>query len=244
MAENLDYGRDTLSDSAKIILDRAIQECTENGQSPLTNEHLALAITQVEYKFFSFVMNSAGLDPNLIATELAECISRLDKAKGPLKLSIVSRILLKQARIYASGEARQLIEPQDIFAALVDDDQSVLVMILRRMDVDPQHIKMHISLWEREKERNILRFELPSYLKALATNLNMLAYTDKIPPVFGRDDEMNQVLRILCHKERPNSAILIGEAGVGKTAIAEGLARRLVYEPKKVPVRIRNCQIV
>ena len=55
---------------------------------------------------------------------------------------------------------------------------------------------------------------------------------------------MQQVLEILCHRERANSVLLLGEPGVGKTAIAEGLARRIEFEPDRVPVRLRDCQIV
>jgi ATP-dependent Clp protease ATP-binding subunit ClpA len=55
---------------------------------------------------------------------------------------------------------------------------------------------------------------------------------------------MDQVLEILCHRERANSVLLLGEPGVGKTAIAEGLARRIEFEPEKIPVRLRDCQIV
>src|SRR5205814_1500533 len=67
---------------------------------------------------------------------------------------------------------------------------------------------------------------------------------DKLPPVFGRDKEIQQVLEILCHRERANSVMLVGEPGVGKTAIAEGLAQRIEFEPESVPVRLRDCQVV
>jgi ATP-dependent Clp protease ATP-binding subunit ClpA len=88
------------------------------------------------------------------------------------------------------------------------------------------------------------RFELPPFLKQFATNLNLLARQDRTPPVFGREAEIQQVLEILCHRERSNSVMLIGEPGVGKTAIAEGLARRIEFEPESVPVRLRDCQVV
>ena len=97
---------------------------------------------------------------------------------------------------------------------------------------------------ELREERLKKRFELPPFLKHFATNLNLLARQDKVPPVFGRDAEIQQVLEILCHRERANSVMLIGEPGVGKTAIAEGLARRIEFEPDTVPVRLRDCQIV
>ena len=88
------------------------------------------------------------------------------------------------------------------------------------------------------------RFELPPFLKNFAINLNLLARQDKIAPVYGRDHEIQQVLEILCHRERSNSVMLIGEPGVGKTAIVEGLARRIEFEPETVPVRLRDCQVV
>jgi ATP-dependent Clp protease ATP-binding subunit ClpA len=97
---------------------------------------------------------------------------------------------------------------------------------------------------ELREERLRKRFELPPFLKNFATNLNLLARQDKIAPVYGRDEEIQQVLEILCHRERSNSVMLIGEPGVGKTAIAEGLARRIEFEPDSVPVRLRDCQVV
>ena len=87
-------------------------------------------------------------------------------------------------------------------------------------------------------------FELPPYLKQFATNLNLLARQDKIPPVYGRDKEIQQVLEILCHRERANSVMLVGEPGVGKTAIVDGLARRIEFDPDAVPVRLRDCHVV
>src|SRR5262249_41979881 len=75
-------------------------------------------------------------------------------------------------------------------------------------------------------------------------NLNLLARQDKLSPVSGREHEIQQVLEILSHRDRTNSVMLTGEPGVGKTAIAEGLARRLEFEPDGIPVRLRDCQIV
>ena len=77
-----------------------------------------------------------------------------------------------------------------------------------------------------------------------AINVNLLARQDRLPDVYGRDQEIQQVMEILCHRERVNSVMLVGEPGVGKTAIVEGLARRIEFEPKSVPVRLRDCQVV
>ena len=88
---------------------------------------------------------------------------------------------------------------------------------------------------ELREEQLRKRFELPPFLKNFAMNLNLLARQDRIRPSFGRDAEIQQVLEILCHRERSNSVMLVGEPGVGKTAIVEGLARRIELEPETVP---------
>ena len=120
--------------------------------------------------------------------------------------------------------------------------------IIRRHGVEPEALVSRLATRMRDhelrEERLKKRFELPPFLKHFATNLNQLARQDKLPPVFGRDNEMQQVLEILCHRERANSVMLLGEPGVGKTAIVEGLARRIEFEPETVPVRLRDCQIV
>jgi ATP-dependent Clp protease ATP-binding subunit ClpC len=97
---------------------------------------------------------------------------------------------------------------------------------------------------ELRDDRLRKKYELPPFLRQFATNLNLLARQDKLPPVFGRDRELQQVIEILCHRERANSVMLLGEPGVGKTAIADALARRLELEPELVPPQLRDCQVL
>ena len=135
-----------------------------------------------------------------------------------------------------------------MFSAIFEETQGIPVSIIRRHGIEPEALVSRLATRLRDhelrEERLKKRFELPAFLKHFATNLNQLAHQDRIPPVFGRDAEMDRVLEILCHRERANSVLLLGEPGVGKTAIAEGIARRLEFEPEKVPVRLRDCQIV
>ncbi|HEV7858644.1 MAG TPA: ATP-dependent Clp protease ATP-binding subunit, partial [Pyrinomonadaceae bacterium] len=73
---------------------------------------------------------------------------------------------------------------------------------------------------------------------------NRLARADKLPPTIGRELEIQQMVEILCHRERANSPMLVGEPGVGKTAVVEGLARLIELEPEKVPARLRGSHLV
>jgi ATP-dependent Clp protease ATP-binding subunit ClpA len=113
-------------------------------------------------------------------------------------------------------------------------------------DIAPNKMDELAGTHENEPGEECLRkrYELPATLKQFATNLNLLARQNKIAPVYGRDHEIQQVLEILCHRERSNSVMLIGEPGVGKTAIVEGLAHRLEFESETVPARLRDCRVI
>ena len=156
--------------------------------------------------------------------------------------------MFKLAFHHATRAGRPTIEPSDVFAALFEDSQGVPAAVLRKAGVDPESLVSRIASRvrdiERDEERLRKQFELPPFLKHFATNLNLLARQDKLPPVFGRNTEIQQVVEVLSHRERANSVMLIGEPGVGKTAIAEGLARRIEFEPESLPVRLRDCQII
>ena len=95
-----------------------------------------------------------------------------------------------------------------------------------------------------EEEQYRKKFELPPYLKHFGVSLNRLARADKIAPTIGREKEIQQMVEILCHRERANSPMLVGEPGVGKTAVVEGLARLIELEPEKVPARLRGSHVV
>src|SRR5205823_5649834 len=165
-----------------------------------------------------------------------------------LRVSQPTKLVFKLALHHASRAGRQTIEAADLFSAVLEETQGVPVTMLRRHGVDPEVLASRLTARMRDmelrEERLKKRFELPPFLKHFATNLNLLARQDKVPPVFGRDKEIQQVLEILCHRERANSVMLIGEPGVGKTAIVEGMARRIEFDPDTVPVRLRDCQIV
>jgi ATP-dependent Clp protease ATP-binding subunit ClpA len=107
-----------------------------------------------------------------------------------------------------------------------------------------QMARTRIRKLEKEEERTRKKYELPSYLKHFGVSLNKLARQDKIPPTIGREREIQQMMEILSHRERSNSPMLVGEPGVGKTAVVEGLARMIELEPEKVPARLRDAHIV
>jgi ATP-dependent Clp protease ATP-binding subunit ClpA len=247
--EDVDIPRNRLGDSAERVVDRALDEARRHGHGILTNEHICLAFAQVEWDLFGQVMRDNSLNPHDFLRALEEHLRLLpSQTVADLRLSPATKLLFRLAQLHAGRSGRNVIESSDLFSAIFEETQGVPVSIIRRQGVEPEMVVSRLANrmrdHEQQEERLKKRFELPPFLKHFATNLNQLARQDRIPPVFGRDAETQQVLEVLCHRERANSVLLIGEPGVGKTAIVEGLARRLEFEPDTVPLRLRDCQIV
>src|SRR5499426_9703 len=247
--DDLDISPSKIGETAQRIVDRAIEEARRREHALLTNEHVFLAFAQVEWDMFAEVMRDVELNPHTILQGIEEHLHMMPSFAGSdLRVSPATKLVLKLGLHHASRAGRQTIEAADLFSAVFEESQGVPVSILRRHGVEPELLVSRLSARMRDMElrdeRLKKRFELPPFLKHFATNLNLLARQDKVPPVFGRDKEIQQVLEILCHRERANSVMLVGEPGVGKTAIVEGLARRVEFEPETVPVRLRDCQVV
>jgi ATP-dependent Clp protease ATP-binding subunit ClpC len=247
--EDFDIAQSKVGESAQRIVDRAVEESRRREHAVLGNEHIFLAFAQVEWDLFSQVMRDLELNPHAILQALEEHLNMVPAFAGrDLRVSPAAKLVFKLALHHASRAGRQTIEAADLFSAIFEESQGIPVSIIRRHGVEPEMLVSRISTRMRDieirEERLKKRFELPPFLKHFATNLNLLARQDRTPPVFGREEEIQQVLEILCHRERANSVMLIGEPGVGKTAIVEGLARRIEFEPETVPVRLRDCQVV
>ena len=248
-AEDFEISQSKIGATGQRILDRALEESRRRDHPFLTNEHIFLAFAQSEWDLFTEIMQDAGLNPNAIVRELEDYLHVTPAYTGrPLRVSPATNLVLKLALHHASCSGRQAVEAPDLFAAIFEDSQGVPVSIMRQHGIDPEVLVSKVTARARDielrDERLKKRFELPPFLKHFAVNLNLLARQDRLAPVFGREREIQQVLEVLCHRERANSVMLIGEPGVGKTAIVEGLARRIEFSPDTLPVRLRDAQIV
>jgi ATP-dependent Clp protease ATP-binding subunit ClpA len=247
--DDFDIPQNKMAESAERVVDRAAEDARRRDHALLTNEHVCLAFAQVEWDMFGQVMRDLSLNPHEIVQALEDHLGLVPAVPGrDLRVAPSTKLLFKLALLHASRSGRHSIEATDLFSAIFEETQGIPVSIIRRHGIEPEALVSRLATRMRDhelrEERLKKRFELPPFLKHFATNLNQLARQDRVPPVYGREYEMEQVLEILCHRERANSVLLLGEPGVGKTAIAEGLARRIEFEPERVPVRLRDCQIV
>lgn len=241
--------REYLSEKSSEVLSRAIDESKKRQHYYLGTEHIFLAFMQVEKGFLQEILAELRLDPDLILRFLEEHLTVSKQYLGVgLKIPPSTKNAFKQAWEEAQHAGRKVIEPIDLLVAIFQDLEGVPIRIFKSLGIEPEVISHMILIKARSKEKETeelkKRFELPPHLKYFGVNLNKLARMGKLPHIFGREQEINQMIEILCHRERSNSVMIIGEPGVGKTAIVEGLAMKLEFEPHTIPSRLRNRQIV
>jgi ATP-dependent Clp protease ATP-binding subunit ClpC len=241
--------KDKFGDSGQRILEYALNESRQREQNFVAVEHILQALMHEEPDMFNSTMRELSLDPVSVKIAIDK---RLDTGRQQhvgkgFRISPDTTDLFKRAMERARAQGRKTIEATDIFSALTNQD-SLFVDVLRTMGANPdavaENVQAQVQKREREEEQYRKKFDLPPYLKHFGVSLNRLARADKIPPTIGREKEIQQIVEILCHRERANSPMLVGEPGVGKTAVVEGLARLIELEPEKVPARLRGSHVV
>jgi len=241
--------KEKLTPGARKVLDAAIEESKNRQHYYLGVEHLFLSFAKIEENFFKEVMEDLNLDAYHVINFLNEHLNVSRQYIGlGLKIPPATRNVFRLAREEAQRWGREELDSTDLFIAIFQENHSLPAKVFRSFGLDPDYVMRRITVKVRSKEEMEeelkKKYELPPNLKHFAVNLNKLARFDKLPVIIGRDDEIDQVMEILCHMERSNSVMIIGEPGVGKTAVVEGLARRIELEPKRVPKRLRDKQIV
>ena len=241
--------KDKFGDSGQRILEHALSESRQRDQNFVAVEHILQALMHEEPDMFNSAMRELSLDPVTVKIAIDK---RLDNTRQQhvgkgFRISPDTTDLFKRAMERARAQGRKTIEATDIFSALTNQD-SLFVEVLRTMGANPEavteNVQAQVEKREREEEQYRKKFDLPPYLKHFGVSLNRLARADKIAPTIGREKEIQQMVEILCHRERANSPMLVGEPGVGKTAVVEGLARLIELEPEKVPARLRGSHVV
>jgi ATP-dependent Clp protease ATP-binding subunit ClpC len=241
--------KDKFGDSGQRILEYALNESRRRDQNYVSVEHILEALIHEEPDMFNSTMRELSLDPIVVkmAIEKRLEMSRQQHVGKGFRIAPDTTDLFKRAMERARAHGRKTIEATDIFEALAKYD-SLFVEVMRNLGANPEvvaeNVRVQVQKREQEEEQYKKKFELPPYLKHFGVSLNRLARQDKIPPTIGRELEIHQIIEILCHRERANSPMLVGEPGVGKTAVVEGLARLIELEPEKVPARLRGSHIV
>ncbi len=213
----------------------------EYGNQQIENEHLFKAIFDVDENVLPFLLKKLNVNVTLLQEMLTKELESYPKVSGgDIMLSRETGKTLNEASIIAKNNANEYVSIEDIIIA-ISKSKSKIAQMLKDQGVTQKNLIAAIDeLRKGERVTSQSQEETYNALSKYAKNLNQLAKDGKLDPVIGRDEEIRRILQILSRRTK-NNPILVGEPGTGKTAIAEGLAHRIV--DGDVPENLKEKQI-
>lgn len=213
---------------AGLIIQNAMEIASQNGQQAIETGHLLQAILQDDTQTSAFLLKKNGVSVPQIQDKLQSILSSYPKVSGaqPYASNALQQVLTK-AEALKTEFGDSYVSVEILFLALIESKDAVSDL-LKSLGINKVNFKKSITELRGNRKVNDPHAEgTYQSLEKYGKNLNELAKAGKIDPVIGRDEEIRRVLQILSRRTK-NNPILLGEPGVGKTAIVEGLAQRIV----------------
>ncbi len=222
-------------------IQQAQQLAQESGHGQIENEHIFKAITIVDENVLPFLLKKLNINIDVVLQVLDKQLESFSKVSGTeLTLSRESSKTITEASVIAKKMKDEYVSVEHIILAIFKS-KSNISQVLKDQGVTEKDLRVAIEdLRKGERVTSQSAEETYNSLSKYANNLNQLAQDGKLDPVIGRDEEIRRLLQILSRRTK-NNPILVGEPGTGKTAIAEGLAHRIIRGD--VPENLKEKQI-
>jgi ATP-dependent Clp protease ATP-binding subunit ClpA len=237
-----------LNKDLEITLNAAFREARTRRHEFMTVEHLLLAL--IDNPSAGEALGACGVDTDSLKRELSEFIDETtpllpetenDRETQP---TLGFQRVLQRAVFHVQSSGRTEVTGVNVLVAIFSEQESQAVYLLKKSDIsrldivnfishgvaksdDEHHEDDHEDI--NSDDSNEMQGEEKTKLENFTTNLNAMAQAGQLDPLVGRDQEVERTVQVLCRRKK-NNPLLVGEAGVGKTAIAEGLAYRIVNE--------------
>ncbi len=222
-------------------IQQAQQMAQELGHQQIENEHIFKAVTMVDENVTPFILKKLNINVNLFNQILDNTLQSFPKVSGgDIMLSREASKTLNEASSIAKKMDDEYVSVEHLILAVFKSSSKV-AQILKDQGATEKGLRAAIDeLRKGDKVTSQSAEETYNSLNKYANNLNKMAEEGRLDPVIGRDEEIRRVLQILSRRTK-NNPMLVGEPGVGKTAIAEGLAHRIIAGD--IPENLKDKQI-
>ena len=242
--------KENFSKRIQSIIKKSKEEAIRLGHSYVGSEHLLLGLTKEESGLSKKIFDIYDVDLNEIVSMIEDLIktSGGTMTLGHLPLTRRAERILRNSFKESSNRGGSIADDEHLLLAILSESEGIAVDILKTFSLDYDTVNDLIQSGEKDKESLELDNKIDSIknsktptLDHFSRDVTLLAKKGKLDPVIGRDLEIERVAQILTRRKK-NNPVLIGEPGVGKTAIIEGLAQRIIR--KTVPRILHNQRIL
>ena len=226
------------SEEAQIVLNNAKEEMKELKHPYVGTEHLVLAILK-ENNAVSSKLNNAGISYESFKAEIINIIGKGSKESELFLYTPLLKKIIENAIVDSKDNGTGEVGIETLFSSLIEEGEGIAIRIFIKMNIDMDDIYEYFISKRNKKVKNKRNKKL--LIEEIGVNLTDMASKNELDPVIGREEEVSRMLEILCRRTK-NNPILIGEPGVGKTALVEELCNLIVSN--KVPDNLKNKKVI